>query len=176
MNQPKHRWAVLLAGGDGIRLRELTRRIAGDSRPKQFCRLVGGQTLFAQTVARLEPVFPQQRHVAVFTRAHQQYFTESAGEFVEASSLAQPTNRGTGIAIGLALIHILRRDPNALIGFFPCDHYYANDDSSGKQFDPQRSVPRGIPIRSCWSALSPNTDRSSPVRSSPRTLTPPCTA
>ena len=46
-----HLWAVLLAGGDGVRLRDLTRRIAGDSRPKQFCRIIGGQSLFRQTRA-----------------------------------------------------------------------------------------------------------------------------
>jgi hypothetical protein len=27
------RWAVMLAGGDGTRLRSVTRRIAGDERP-----------------------------------------------------------------------------------------------------------------------------------------------
>jgi hypothetical protein len=40
---PEHLWAVLLAGGDGIRLRDLTRRIAGDSRPKQFCPILSGK-------------------------------------------------------------------------------------------------------------------------------------
>src|SRR5215472_12504005 len=34
-------WAVILAGGDGIRLRPLTQRLTGDARPKQFCRLFG---------------------------------------------------------------------------------------------------------------------------------------
>jgi len=38
-------------------------------------------------------------------------------------------NRGTGVAIVLALVHILERDPDAVVGFFPCDHYYSNDDS-----------------------------------------------
>ena len=32
-----HRWAVVLAGGDGTRLQSLTLKIAGDQRPKQFC-------------------------------------------------------------------------------------------------------------------------------------------
>ena len=34
---PRHLWAVLLAGGDGVRLRGLTESIVGDQRPKQFC-------------------------------------------------------------------------------------------------------------------------------------------
>src|ERR1700739_4931852 len=71
-----HRWAVLLAGGDGVRLRDLTRRIAGDSRPKQFCRIVGEQTLFWQTRARLDPLFLSDRQVFVFSRAHERYYSQ----------------------------------------------------------------------------------------------------
>src|SRR5687767_9915461 len=32
-----NRYAVVLAGGDGTRLRSITKMIAGDDRPKQFC-------------------------------------------------------------------------------------------------------------------------------------------
>ena len=52
----KHDWAVILGGGEGMRLRPLTRLLTGDDRPKQFCRLGGEDTLLAQTrhrVARL---------------------------------------------------------------------------------------------------------------------------
>ena len=49
----KHRWGVILAGGDGTRLKTLTRAIAGDDRPKQFCPLVGGKTLLDQTQRRV---------------------------------------------------------------------------------------------------------------------------
>ena len=54
---PRHFWAVLLAGGDGTRLRDLTVRIAGDDRPKQFCPIIGPESLLRQTRARLDPLF-----------------------------------------------------------------------------------------------------------------------
>jgi mannose-1-phosphate guanylyltransferase len=54
-------WATLLAGGDGVRLRDLTLRITGDSRPKQSCRIVGGKSLLSQTRTRLEPLFSGDR-------------------------------------------------------------------------------------------------------------------
>jgi hypothetical protein len=38
-------WALILAGGDGLRLRALTRQIAGDLRPKQYCPILDGETL-----------------------------------------------------------------------------------------------------------------------------------
>ena len=55
-SMPRHLWAVLLAGGDGIRLRDLTMRIVGDHRPKQFCPIIGADSLLSQTRARLDPL------------------------------------------------------------------------------------------------------------------------
>jgi hypothetical protein len=48
-----NRWAVILAGGDGTRLRSFTRAITGDERPKQFAPVIGGQTFFQALI----PVF-----------------------------------------------------------------------------------------------------------------------
>jgi hypothetical protein len=56
-----HRWAVVLAEGGAQRLQPLTRRIAGDDRPKQVCAVLGGQTLSHQTLlrtGRLAPTVP----------------------------------------------------------------------------------------------------------------------
>ena len=39
------RYAIILAGGDGTRLSEITRRISGDSTPKQFCPVIGSTSL-----------------------------------------------------------------------------------------------------------------------------------
>jgi mannose-1-phosphate guanylyltransferase len=36
--------AIILAGGDGSRLRSLTRKIAGEEVPKQFCPVLGDET------------------------------------------------------------------------------------------------------------------------------------
>ena len=122
-------WAVLLAGGDGVRLRDLTRRIAGDSRPKQFCRIIGEQSLFRETRTRLGPLFMPDRQVFVFSRAHERYYGDDLTGAGDSCVIEQPLNRGTGIAIILALLRILQRDDDALAAFFPCDHFYADHHS-----------------------------------------------
>src|SRR5580658_8840455 len=124
-----HLWAVLLAGGDGVRLRDLTRRIAGDSRPKQFCRIIGEHSLFRETRTRLDPLFIRDRQVFVLSRAHERYYGDDLADADDSCIIEQPLNRGTGIAIILALLRILQRDHDALAAFFPCDHFYADHDS-----------------------------------------------
>jgi len=60
-----HQWGVILAGGEGVRLRSLTRFVSGEDTPKQFCRLLGGQSLLAQTTQRISRTIDSQRTVYV---------------------------------------------------------------------------------------------------------------
>jgi mannose-1-phosphate guanylyltransferase len=122
-------WAVLLAGGEGSRLQSLTRQIAGDSRPKQFCRIFGAKSLLGQTLERIDPLFRSDRTMFVVTKTHEQFYREDLRRTDDSRILAQPQNRGTGVAIAAALLRILQRDANAVAAFFPCDHYYADDDA-----------------------------------------------
>ena len=122
-------WGVLLAGGDGTRLKSLTLKIAEDSRPKQFCRLFGGKSLLTQTEERLEPLFRCDRTMFVVARDHERYYREDLGRADPSRIIVQPQNRGTGVAIATALLRILQREANPFVAFFPCDHYYSNDDA-----------------------------------------------
>jgi mannose-1-phosphate guanylyltransferase len=126
-----HRWAVVLAGGDGTRLQSLTLKIAGDQRPKQFCSFFGGETLVTQTRARLESLFHGDRELFVVTRSHETYYREELRNVDESRIIPQPLNRGTGVAVVLALVHILQRDPDAVVVLVPCDHYYSDDEAFG---------------------------------------------
>ena len=66
-------WGVILAGGDGVRLRSMTRSIAGDDRPKQFCALVGDETLLTETRRRAALAVPAHRTLVVVNRAHERF-------------------------------------------------------------------------------------------------------
>src|SRR5262249_60178228 len=54
-------WAVVLAGGEGMRLRPLTRHLYGDERPKQFAAVVGARSLLRQTLDRVGLLVPPER-------------------------------------------------------------------------------------------------------------------
>ena len=63
-------WGVILAEGDGTRLQPLTRRIAGEERPKQFCSIFGPETLLEQTRRRASLAVSPHRALTVVTRSY----------------------------------------------------------------------------------------------------------
>ena len=122
-SQPGELWAVVLAGGEGVRLRALTRLICGDDRPKQYVPLLGSRTLLEQTLERLARLVPPQRTVIVGHERQASYLAALGIDRSGLTVLLQPENRGTAAAILLATHWTLRRDPEALVGVFPSDHF-----------------------------------------------------
>ena len=120
-------WAIVLAGGDGVRLQELTRKIDGDARPKQFSRIFGDLSLLGHTRRRLTPVFSDDRLMFVVTKGHYRFYREELADVDPSRVLQQPANRGTGVAIIAALLQLLELETDAVVGIFPSDHYYADD-------------------------------------------------
>jgi mannose-1-phosphate guanylyltransferase len=121
-----NRWALILAGGDGSRLRPLTRILAGDDRPKQFCTFFGGETLLDRTRQRVSWIIPEERIAVVVTKQHRQYYEPDVLRTAPLLTI-QPEDRGTGPAVLYSLLAISRRDPGAHIAVFPASHHFTNE-------------------------------------------------
>jgi mannose-1-phosphate guanylyltransferase len=124
----KHRWGVILAGGEGKRLRSLTRLVTGDERPKQFCPLLGGTTLLAQTRKRIARSVPPDRTLFVLVRSQGRFYSPELKDVPQEQMVVQPGNRGTLPAILYSLIRLVRLDDQAVVAFFPSDHHYADEE------------------------------------------------
>jgi mannose-1-phosphate guanylyltransferase len=120
------RWGVVLAGGDGVRLRGLTRFVCGDDRPKQFCPLLGKATLLQEARQRAERSILPDQILYSLTRAHQAWYLRDLGDR-PAQRIVQPSNKGTAPAILYTLQHISQLDPDAIVAILPCDHYYSRE-------------------------------------------------
>ncbi len=128
MMQPKnHVWAVVLAAGDGRRLRGLTIDATGRQTPKQYCSLFGGPTLLQEAMKRGRAVAGRDRLCAIVAAQHAEWWRGPLWSLQSGNLLAQPQNRGTANGVLLCLLSILARDPAARLVFLPADHYVADE-------------------------------------------------
>jgi len=111
--------AAILAGGVGTRLWPRSRQ----SQPKQFSDIVGsGRTMIQATADRIgELVSPNHLYI-VTGLPYAALASEQLPDVPTEQILAEPSGRNTGPAIGLACVHIHRRDPKAIVAFLHSDH------------------------------------------------------
>ncbi len=120
-------WALVLAGGDGTRLQDLTREIAGAPIPKQYCRLLGNHSLLEATLARSQQFAPLQRTLVIVNNDHLDVGREQLRPLPPDNVVVQPCNRDTGPGLLLALMQLGHRSPGATVAVFPSDHYVGDD-------------------------------------------------
>src|SRR5258708_2646763 len=92
-DEKEHRWGVILAGGDGVRLRPVTRMVARDGRPKQFCPLLGGKTLLERTRERIARGIARDRTMFVLLKAHETYYPEELADVPSPPMVVHPSHR-----------------------------------------------------------------------------------
>ena len=123
MSEPTHTWALVLAAGEGSRLRALTTAASGTSVPKQFCSLYEGPSLLQEALGRARAVAPETQICAVVAEQHRRWWEGALRSLPAENVIVQPQNRGTGIGILLPLLHILARDLEAQVVLLPSDHH-----------------------------------------------------
>lgn len=126
-NEAGNTWVLILAAGDGTRLRSLTTDSSGLAVPKQFCSLREESSLLEDALFRAAMVAPASRHCVVVARQHRRWWESSLRALPRQNIIVQPENRGTAHGLLLPLLHIVQRDPNARILMLPADHHVRDE-------------------------------------------------
>jgi mannose-1-phosphate guanylyltransferase len=120
-------WALVLAGGEGSRLKALTMTPGGAHVPKQFCSLAGGPSLIDEALDRAESVAPRARVCAIVAAQHRRWWERLRERLPTPNVIVQPENRGTANGILLSLTRISERDRNARVLLLPSDHHVEDE-------------------------------------------------
>jgi mannose-1-phosphate guanylyltransferase len=124
LNMPENQlpvYAVLLAGGTGTRLWPVSRELY----PKQLVKLIGKDSLVQNTIKRLSPVVHSDRIRIVCGQEHYYEIGRHMADIgiePEGKVIREPCGRNTAPAVLLGVLHILQKEPDALICVFPADH------------------------------------------------------
>jgi mannose-1-phosphate guanylyltransferase len=112
-------YALIMAGGSGTRLWPLSRT----HRPKQALQLVDQRTMFQHAVDRLEGLLPLDRVLVVTSQEYVPILSAQVPEIPRENFIVEPMAQGTAGAIGLATMHLLHRDPTAIMVVLTADHF-----------------------------------------------------
>ncbi|MGB8468082.1 MAG: sugar phosphate nucleotidyltransferase [Candidatus Babeliales bacterium] len=111
-------YIVILAGGKGERLWPLSRV----DFPKQFLTLNGTHSLLATTIQRACALVAKEQILVVINEKHRTLAHESIGDTI-GTLITEPTGKNTAPAAVLALLHIYQHNPEAIVCFWPADHF-----------------------------------------------------
>ncbi len=117
-------YPVIMCGGSGTRLWPASR----PSRPKQFVPLVGNESLFAQTVNRLDGIEGYRQLIIVTGSVHARLISPFIRERENTVVLLEPEGRDSAPAIAVATQWILNHDPDGIAVVVASDHYIPDTD------------------------------------------------
>ncbi len=121
-------YAVILAGGSGVRFWPLSR----ETWPKQMLQIVGEDTLLRQTIKRINGFVPPKNIWIVTTEDKAQdirFHIDSLGTFTrDIQFIKEPLGRNTAPAIGLTAIYLHHLSPESVMMVMPSDHAIPDTD------------------------------------------------
>ncbi|MBI2988656.1 MAG: NTP transferase domain-containing protein [Deltaproteobacteria bacterium] len=123
------RCGIVLAAGEGERLRPFVRRLRGDTLPKQYVNFIGARSMLEHTFCRAERVISPERLFTVVSQEHLRHpeVEEQLSGRAGSTVIVQPENKETGPGILLPLMHLYKRYPDSAVAVFPSDHFIVEE-------------------------------------------------
>ena len=152
------RCGIILAAGEGKRLRPLIYRLRGDTLPKQYMNFTGRFSMLEQTFHRAERLSRKERIFAVISQNHLKYreVVAQLSSRPENTVVLQPENKETAPGLLLPLMYLQKYWPESTVAVFPSDHFIVEEDLFMKHVeeayawvedDPSRLVILGVEPR-----------------------------
>lgn len=116
-------WGIVLAAGEGTRVRDFLTQLCGSRGIKQFCAVIGHRSMLDHTLARVERLIPRERILIVVSTEHRHEVSRQLDQWPTSNVIFQPRNRDTAPGILLPLAHVAQREPFATVALFPSDHF-----------------------------------------------------
>ena len=154
--------ALVLAGGEGQRLKSFIRRLRGDSLPKQYVKFTGEHSMLEHTYRRIERLIPRERVFTVVNRAHMKHqaVVDQLDGRVPGTVVLQPENRETGPGLLLPLIHIYKRYANAIVAVFPSDQFVLEEDHLMRHVHLAHAIVKRAPSKLVLLGIKPDYEES----------------
>lgn len=124
------RCGIILAAGEGSRLRSFVENLCGYALPKQYVNFIGRRSMLEHTFCRAQKMIPAERLFTVVSQNHLQH-AEVARQLSSrpmATLVQQPDNRDTGPGLLLPLAHLYKHYPDSAVVVFPADHFILEED------------------------------------------------
>ena len=124
------RCGIILAAGEGNRLRSFVENLRGYALPKQYVNFIGKRSMLEHTFYRAQKMIPAERLFTVVSQSHLRH-PEVARQLSTrpmACIVEQPDNKDTGPGLLLPLAHLYKRYPDSTVVVFPSDHFILEED------------------------------------------------
>jgi mannose-1-phosphate guanylyltransferase len=112
------RYAMIMAGGSGVRLWPMSRA----RQPKQLISFLQGRSLLQVAAGRLDGLLPGERCFVCAAEKQRAMILEGLPGWTDQQFLGEPAGRDTLNAVGFSAAVIAKQDPEAVIAVFTADH------------------------------------------------------
>ena len=121
-------WAIVLAGGEGTRVRGFLKQLCGGDGLKQFSPIIGRRSMLQHTLDRIQRLVPPERTLIVVGAHQSAEAARQLSHWPPENIIYQPANRDTAPGILLPFAYITHRDPSATVIVSPSDHFVRDED------------------------------------------------